>query len=203
MSVAENSILRVVQQLTWSDGNIMQNVFNMTVSGGTPPYDDQEVANDAADWMDEIYDGLAAAMSDELNTGEATVYKYDPVGDDWDEVASDVPTFTPVAGGEYLPTGVAAMIRANSTDPDVQGRKFFGGFTEDVQLDGGWTGTFIALLILAALDWITPFVGASTGADFVPGVWSPTQTAFKAFVEHSIVNGIANYQRRRRPGVGI
>ena len=203
MSVAENTILRVVQQLTWDDGNIMQNVFNCKISGGSPPYDDQDVADDAADWMDDVYDGQAAAMADNIATGEATVYKYDPVGNDWDEVAGDVPTFTPISGGQYLPTGVAGMVRANSIDPDVQGRKFFGGFTEDVSEDGGWTTSMLVILLAAALDWITPFTGAASGATFTPGVWSVVNTAFYEFVEHTIINAIANYQRRRRPGVGI
>jgi hypothetical protein len=203
MTVTDDDILRVVQTLTWADGNIIQNVYNCKISGGGGPYDDQDVADDMADWMDTIYDGLAAAMSSELNTGEAVTYLFDPVGSDWDEVAGDVPTFTPAAGGEYLPTGVAAMARANSTDPDVQARKFFGGFTEDVAIDGGWTTSALALLVAAGLDWITAFTGTATGATFTPGVWSPTTTTFFAFVAHLIVNGIANYQRRRRPGVGV
>lgn len=203
MAVTDNDILRVVQTMTWDDGNIIQNVYNCKITGGGGPYDDQDVADDMAEWMDEIYDGLAGVLSSELNVGEAVTYLYDAVGDDWDEVAGAVPTFAPIAIGQYLAQGVAAMVRANSTDPDVQARKFFGGLTEDSSIDGGWSVSVLASLVAAGLDWITPFVGTETGATITPGVWSPTQSLFFAFVEHLIVNAIANYQRRRRPGVGV
>lgn len=203
MTVPENAILRVVQQFTWDDGNIMQNVFNCSIDGGSPPYVDQEVADDMAEWMEEIYDGLVAAMSDHLTAGEATTYVWDSVGQDWDEVGSSIPSLTPVAGGEYLAHGVAAMIRATTTDPDVQGRKFFGGFTEDVAVDGGWTASALTLLAAAAIDWIAISVGTSTGGTITPGVWSVVGLQLHNFVGQSIVNAIANYQRRRRPGVGI
>jgi hypothetical protein len=49
--------------------------------------------------------------------------------------------------------------------------------------------------------WITPFVGATSGETWTPGVWRRIATAFKAFRD-GVVRNIPGYQRRRKQGVG-
>ena len=203
MSVAENDILRIVASMLWSDANVNQNVFNAKVSGGSPPYDDSDIADDAEDWLDDMYANMTSATSDELDGNEVLVYKYDTVGQDWDEVFSQSWTWNPTQASEQIPRGVAGLCRMWTEDPDVQGKKYFPGITEISLVDGLFdSGVLIPLLAFAA-DWYLPFVGAASGATFTPGVWSVAQAVFKAGVDHIAVSAIPAYQRRRKRNVGI
>ena len=203
MAVIDTDILRVVASLLWTDGNINQNVYNCLVSGGVGPYDDQDVADDMEDWLDNLYLNFTAVCSDEIDGNEVLVYKYDAVGDDWDEVSSQAWTWNPTAIDDQMARGVAALARLWTTDPDVQGKKYIGGLTEGSLVDGLWSGGDLVLLLAFAADWYTPFVGASTGATFTPGIWSVAQTAFLAAVDHVAASAIPAYQRRRKRNVGI
>lgn len=202
MSIEADDVLRVVQTLNYVDGNIAQNVFNCIVQGAGP-YTEADIILDMEDWMDEVYGNLAANIANNLTAGDVKIYKRDTVGDDWDEVGTGTVTFVPANTQEMLPHGVACMSRALTTDPDVQGRKFWAGFVEGNQIDGSWMASLTTAVGAATADWITSFVGAATGSTFWPGVWSVVQNDFKGFLSAYIVNTIINYQRRRRPGVGV
>jgi hypothetical protein len=203
MSVGDGEILRVVASLLWDDGGINQNVFNCVVTGGSPPYDDQDIVDDMEDWLDDMYGNLTATITDNLDGNEVIVYKYDHIDDDWDEVGSQAFTWNPTTVLEYLPRGVAGLVRLWTTDPDVQGRKYIGGLTEGAIVDGLLqAGTLTALLNFAA-DWYAPTVGAASGATITPGIWSVAGTVFKLAVDHVAASAIPAYQRRRKRNVGI
>lgn len=203
MSVADNDILRVVASLLWTDGEINQNVYNCKVSGGSGPYDDQDVTDDMEDWLDNMYANFVSSMSDEIDGNEVLVYKYDPVDDDWDEVASQSFTFNPTAAVDQLPRGVALLCRLWTTDPDVQGKKYVPGLVETNVTDGLFAGAILTNALAYAADWYLPFVGAASGATFTPGIWSVAGTAFFAGVNHLAASAIPAYQRRRKNNVGV
>lgn len=203
MSVAENSILRIVASMLWDDGNVNQNVYNAKVSGGSPPYDDSDILDDAEDWLDNMYANFTSGLSDELNGNTVIVYKWDAVGGDWDEVGSQSWTWTPTNTGEQLPRGNAALVRLWTEDPDVQGKKYIPGYTEGNITDGLLNAGVVTDLLAFAVDWLTSFVGSASGATFTPGVWSIAQTAFKAALDHYAASTIMAYQRRRKRNVGI
>jgi hypothetical protein len=203
MSVIDDAILRIVASMLWSDAGVNQNVFNAKISGGGGPYDDIDVADDAEDWLDDMYLNITGNASDEIAGNEVIVYKYDTVGQDWDEVASQAWTWAPSLGTDYLPRAVAALVRLWTTDADVQGKKYLPGFTEDVNDDGLFGPGFLTNLLGFAADWFTPFIGAATGATFTPGVWSVVQELFLPGVDHVAVSAIPAYQRRRKRNVGI
>ncbi len=203
MTVAANDILRVVASLLWTDGNVNQNVFNCLITGGGGPFADADVVQDAEDWLDNMYQNLLTFLSDELDGNECIVYKYDAVGDDWDEVGSDAWVANFSAATDQLPRGVAGLARLWTVDPDVQGKKYIGGFPESTIDDGLFNAATITALLAFAADWYTPFVGAASGATFTPGVWSVAQTLFKAGVDHIATSTIPAYQRRRKRNVGI
>lgn len=203
MTVATGTALRVVQTLVWDDGNVIQNVFNCELTGGAGPYDDQDVADDMADWMDVIYTYLDSDMVDQLTMGVTVTYKWDSGDQDWDEVGVSLPIVSIDGTGDALPHGVALMMQGNTINPDVKGRKYFGGLSEALQTDGSWVSGLITVMGNVGTAWLTDFVGAASGADFGPGVWSVKNLDFYAFATSFVVNSICNYQRRRRPGVGI
>lgn len=203
MALADGTILRIVASFLWTDGNVNQNVFNCILSGAGAPWDELDVVDDAEDWLDDMYANLVTFMSDQIDGNEVLVYKYDPVGDDWDEVGSQSWSFNPTAAGDQLPRGVAGLTRLWTVDPDVQGKKYLPAMNEGVVTDGLYSAATLVAFLAFAADWYLPFAGAASGATFTPGIWSVVGTVFKAAVDHIAANAIPAYQRRRKRNVGI
>lgn len=202
MSVVVNDILKVVATTVWTDGNIMQNVFNALIDGGGGPFDDGDIVDDAVAWMDNIYLNITSDCSDELNGSQVQVYKYDSVDDDWDEVGTGAFTWDPSAAPDQLPRGVAGLVYARTTNPDVQGKKYIGGFTEAAVTDGLFTANSLTNLLAIAADWVLDFTGGTSSAEWNPGVWSPTDLILYLMSEVVGAVAIPAYQRRRKRGVG-
>jgi hypothetical protein len=203
MSVIPGDVLRVVAQFLWTDGNVNQNVFNALLSGAGSPWSDADIADDAEAWMDNMYANLTSYTSDEIDGNEVVVYKYDVPGDDWDEVASQAFTWDPASTSDQLPRGTAPLVRLWTSDPDVQGKKYIPGQTEDSIIDGLYISALLIDLLAFASDWYLPFTGSVSGATWNPGVWSVAQKAFKTGVDHLAASAIPAYQRRRKRNVGI
>jgi hypothetical protein len=203
MALNVGDVLRVVAVLSWLDGDILQNVYNTEILSGTGPFDDDDVIDDMVDWLDVMYDNFVAQMSDEINGSECRVYVWDPVGADWDEVGINAFDFNPTNVGEQTARGVALLINAKSSDPDVSGKKYLGAFTEAAVSDGIFLSGEVTRGALFAADWFGDFVGAATGATFDPGIWSPTEETFFPMGTTAIIPSIPAYQRRRKNGVGI
>lgn len=202
MPVADGAILKVVAQSLFPTAVLVQNVFNVVFADTGASNDDADVVDDLVDWMDSIYDNLNAVVNTGIDGDQVFVYKFDPTDVDWDEVGTAAWTWNPTSATDMVPHGVAAVLNAVTTEPDVQGRKFFAGIVEDEALRSTLQATALAALAAAGADWITPFVGAATGGDFAPTIWSPkTTTAW--LISSVLVNTIVGYQRRRKPGVGI
>lgn len=203
MSVADGDILRIVASLLWTDGNVNQNVYNCKMSGAGAPWDDDDIIDDAEDWLDNMYANLVSHMVHEIDGNEVIVYKYDVAHDDWDEVGSQSWTFNPTATFDELPRGVAALVRLWTYDADVQGKKYIGGLTENDLGEGLFLSGLITNLLAFAADWYLPFVGAASGGTFTPGVWSVVGTVFRQALDHFATSTIPAYQRRRKRTVGI
>lgn len=203
MSISVGDILRVVATAVWLDGNLNQNVFNAVIGGTGGPYTDGDIVDDALEWVEDMYANLVGNMSDEIDGSQIQVYVYDPIDDDWDEVGTSSWTFNPTAALEQLPRGVAALINAKTTDPDVNGKKYCGGLTEAAATDGLWSAGTITQLLGFAATWYTAFAGGTSGASWVPAIWSPTATNAFALSGDVITPTIPAYQRRRKRGVGV
>jgi hypothetical protein len=203
MSIVVGDILRVVAVLSWLDGDIAQNVFNAVISGSGGPFDDADIVADALDWLDTMYANIVTQMSDEIDGSEIRLYIYDPIDDDWDEVGSDAWSLNPSGVSDQLPRGVAQLVNCKTLDPDVNGKKYLPAPTEGIVTDGLFIAGAIADATDFAVDWVTGFTGATSGASWVPGVWSPTNTNFHPMSGTVILPTIPAYQRRRKRGIGI
>jgi len=203
MSITVGDILRVVAVASWIDGNLNMNVFNAVISGTGGPFIDAEIVSDALTWVVAMYGNLTTACNENLDGSQVQVYVYDAVDDDWDEVGTVAWTWTPIASDDQLPRGVAGLINAKTLDPDVSGRKFIGGIGEANATDGLWTAGIISLMDDFADDWVTAFVGGTSGASWVPAVWSPTGTNAHALSGTTLIGTVPAYQRRRKRGVGV
>lgn len=203
MAVPDGTILRVVASLLFPESVIAQNIFYAVFADTGGSDDDDDVISDLADWIEAIYDELAAEIQLDVQLTDIKVYFYDAGDDDWDELGADVLSDSFTGADEMLPHGVAAIQHAKTTNPDVQASKYWGGLDEGAQNKSILSANTITALTAAGLEWVTAFVGAATGADFGPGVWSPTKVNFFLFNGVYVTNGYMGYQRRRKPGVGI
>ena len=202
MALGSGDILRIVASLLFTDGNVVQNVFNAVLSGGVPPYDDDDILVDAENWLVAMFGNLTATATNTLDGNEVIVYVYDAVGDDFDEVGTNSWTWNPAGAGDALPRGVAALVNVRTTNPDISGKKYLAGIPEGNLTGALWTAGTIVLLTDFADDWITEFVGAQSGATFTPGVWSPTHLLLQPMSGTYTVPTEPSYQRRRKRGVG-
>ena len=203
MAISTGDILRIVATMLWSDGNVMQNVFNAVISGAGGPWPNEDVIGDALTWVEAMYDAIPAIISDEVTGSQIVGYVYDSVGDDWDEFASENWAWDGTNITDQIPRGAAGLLNLKTSDPDVNGKKYIGGIAEDRITDGLFTGTCITDLIAYGVQWATDFVGSDTLADWAPGVWSPKNTAFYDAGLVIIIPTIPAYQRRRKRGIGI
>lgn len=202
MTISTGDIIKVVATLVWLDGNIMQNVFNATVSGGGGPWADEDIVDDALAWINNMFANIVGSMSDECDGSQIQVYVRDPVGADWDEVGSNAWTFDPGSASDQIPRGAAGLITCRSDDPDVQGKKYLGGFTEASLTDGLVIPGLLTLMLAFAADWVTEFTGSVSAATWTPGIWSPTGSVIFDCQDSISASAIPAYQRRRKRGVG-
>lgn len=203
MSVPNGAILRVVAEFLMPESVIAQNIFYCLFNDTGGSNDDQDVVDDLTDWLDNMYTNLITFISDDMALQISTVYIRDLVGDDWDELGTGIPTVTFTDTDTIVPHGVAPLVHAFSTDPDVRGSKYLPGFADTDVTESSISGGAVTALLALCADWVLSYVGAATGGDFDPGVWSPTNNAFYKFIDKFVVNGQVAYQRRRKPGVGI
>lgn len=203
MTITVGDVLRVVCTLVWTDGQIAQNVFNAVIGGTGGPYDESDIVDDALAWIGVIFANAVTSMSDEIDGSQVQVYVYDSIDDDWDEVGSIGWTFNPSNAADQMPRGVAGLTTSGSSDPDVQGKKYWAGFTENAAVDGLWVAAQLVIFLAMAEDWVTPFTGSVSTADWVPGIWSPTETNFFPSNENILATAIPAYQRRRKQGYGV
>lgn len=203
MALVTGDIMRFVVSMIWADGNIMQNVYAVSITGGGGPWDAGDVLDDLEDWADLMYANITAHIVLSLAGNEVFGYVWDVPNQDFDLFGAEPWTWAPTEATSQLPRGVAVFMKAPTTDPDVQGRKYIGGTAEDDLINGLYTAGIIAALVLFGGDWITPFIGTLTAATFTPGVWSTKNKTFHPFENEVNISTIPAYQRRRKRGVGI
>lgn len=203
MAITTGDVLRLVVSQIWDTGDIMQNVYALQITGGGGPWDDDDVLDDLEDYADAMYANLTIHVVDEVNGNEIFGYRWDSGDQDFDLFGTEPWAWDPSSTDSQLPRGVASFLKAPTTNPDVQGRKYLGGHAEDVLAQGVWTAGLIAALALFGGDWVTPLIGTLTGATLTPGVWSVKLSQFFPFTAEVGVVTIPAYQRRRKRGVGI
>lgn len=203
MSLIEGDILRVVASLLFPDDVIMQNVFHIVLTTINGTGSESEVGDDMVAYIEDIYAEIEGNISDEIDADELKIYVYDPIDDDFDEVISEPFTDSYAGSPDFLPHGVAGLILIRTLDPDVSGKKYFGGFGEGSQLSGEWGAGTIVNLGAAGIALASQYTDPTSGNVYTPGVWSVKETNFFPANNTIVVNATPAYQRRRKPGVGI
>lgn len=201
--IPDNTVLRVVASMLLPDQVIAQNVFYLMFKDTGASADADDLLSDLVDYIEGVYYEFRGYMNTSAIAAGIQVYMYDAGDDDWDEVGALPWADSFADAGEMLPHGASVILHAKTTDPDVQATKYIPTLGESACENSDLSPTGITAAILMVVDWVQDDVGALTGGDLQPGVWSPTNSAFFHFNNVGVVNHIIGYQRRRKPGVGI
>lgn len=202
MSLPDGVILRIALSYLMPEDVIAQSILYAVLSGGSPPYDEDDALDDIHTYVDLILTEWGSLAADSVESSLIQVYEYDAIDEDWDEVGVRVPTIDGGVASDMLPHGVAAFCQARSLDPDVSGSKYWPGLTEVSQTEGRWTSGVVLGIADIAAAWVAGDIGAETGALITAGVWSVVEANFHPFNGVIVVNALPAYQRRRKPGVG-
>lgn len=203
MSVTEGTVLRLVASMVFPDDVIMMNVFHFVLTTIVGDGDPATVGADAIEYIEALYADVGNEISDGIDANELAIYEYDPVDEDFDEVITVNWADTFIDTADPLPHGVALVQNFKTTDPDVDGRKYWGGYTEGDQVAGSWVALALTHAIATAVKITDQFTATVSANVYTPGVWSPTTLNFFAYTGTVFTNAIVGYQRRRKPGVGI
>jgi hypothetical protein len=202
MAITNGTVLRVVASLLFPDDVIAQNVFHM-VATDLVDGDEDTVTLDMQRYLNSIYAELDDAMSQDMSGDEIKVYEYDSSGEDFDEVGTGALTLSGASANDPVPHGVALVQNLYTTDPDVQGRKFWAGIAISTLTDQEFDASVLADAVAGAAILIVTYTDGTSSNEYQPGVWSPTHANFYPYNGVVATNSVPGYQRRRKPGVGI
>lgn len=105
------------------------------------------------------------------------------------------------AASDMSPSGVCALLTADTALPKQRGRKYVPGLFEAGIVDGLITVAQVANLVLLVVEYLDTITGILAGT-LTPGVLSKPLGDFKTFVSSGAVTDVPAYQRRRKPNVG-
>lgn len=206
MTVGVGDVVRFVAEWDIPDGTIAQLVYHFFGVSGTTATDAQVgIAGEAA--LTTAWALIAAEISDQVTGATFETYLWDFVLNRWDGI--DVQLMIGQDGltaVHMLPHGAAALVKIFTDAARRQGRKYVHGMIEDSIADGTFDGVALTALALfgAALD--NGFVAGGLTMGFCTFNTEPTSPLFETTSPGSgavQAEGIAAYQRRRRPGTGI
>lgn len=201
MAILAGDVLRCTIQYNLAGTAAHQNVWYYEAGAGVNDTE-ANVMSALTTQFDVAYALLEPELATDVTDDEVVFAKRNPVDGKWNKIGTGnttKPNGTGAAG--QLPNGVAAVIRWLTDGVGEQGRKFIGGLDNGAIVDN--------IVQAAAITVLTNFgnsmdnaIGVSGGL-MVPGWWSEASTVFRPFNTTEIINTIAGYQRRRKPGIGI
>lgn len=201
MTISFGDDIRAVVNMLWSGESIYQNVLYYVAGVGVSG-PEATVIDAIGDHLLTAYNTLNAVVSLNLDGVEVEFYKRNTGTGKWDGIGSyDFTGWLPTGAGEFLPEGVAAVIRFFADAVGNQGRKFIAGLLEAGTTGGVWTSTVTTALVNYATELVSDVT--TSGGDMQPGWWNLENLDVYEFNGSFAVNTVPGYQRRRKPGVGI
>lgn len=205
MTVPDGAVLRVSTRWDGVHDQDIVNVWTLRCDFATAQ-DEALVVSE----LDEYLSGVYVEFDDDLyQTITPVDIKADVVefiGGKWIVTAnlgfgSWGATLNTTETADPLPPGAAAVSFLQTSLGKHQGRKFFGGFSEDQNSPSGAIGSdVITRIMLGLVKLLTPHV-ISAGNDLIAVVLDTVDGTIRDVVSVA-TNSHWGYQRRRRPGVG-
>lgn len=204
MAVANGEIVKAVAEFTLGDGTIVQNVFHF-IAEVAAPVAKSLVLSAVQSYIEDIYTGLAAYISDDVETELATVHviEWDPGEGEWVTerlLGNTLPDLTFTASTDAYPNQISGVLIGNTDRPKSRGRKFLVPFVETAGVGSSIISAVMSLLATSLSHYLADETIADTDV-LSPGIPRSGFDQFLAFSD-GVVNSILGTQRRRKPGVG-
>lgn len=197
MPIASSDILRVVAKMTNNYGAEIQNVYHIRCTVSSDP-GDATVVDEIAEWMDDAYGQLDAAMPNNITFDTVQVWN-----ESTDTFLGETGFPTITAGQQAaagLPNQTSPLALFNTNVNRSQGRKFLPPFTEgNLDDDGSPDLTAIAVIGYYIATILAGISG--TGWSGAPGNWNVNLSRFVPWV-WGVARNIYATQRRRYLGSG-
>jgi len=202
MTVVNGDILRVDLDFLLVSNVIAQNVFHYQYTGN-PVLEDSEVVGDM-NLMAQAWANLWAPVAGDANAVSQSSVSLRGVGGKFTPLGVLPVNIPGLSAQASLPQGCALLLRATIVGSTGQGRKFIPGLAFTTAPDGTWNATALTLgadlgaLYVSDLTQLPFVIGEYQQGTFNTGTGILKPTTGTVFVNTEV-----NYQRRRRPGVGI
>lgn len=206
MTIDIGDVIRVV--LTWDTplASLAQNVWHMEMTSGTPVGETATLA--ALDTQYAVaFAEIDQEINDEFEAVQFEIFKWDFTLHQWDGAGARALTGNVgIDAGDYLPHGVAYVVRYLTAASRRQGRQFIPGIPDTKVTSGVLESTTETALAAFLADWGTDLAPGSAimelctfNTEPLSDLYETTSLATGSY----IVNSLPGYQRRRKPGVGI
>lgn len=206
MTVDIGDVLRVV--LTWDTplASLAQNVWHMVMTGGTPPTLGQ-ILTELETQYTVAWAELDMEINEEFEPVLFELFQRDVALHQWDGIGQRALSgLLGLDAGDYLPHGVAYVVRYLTAQSRRQGRQFIPGIPDTKVVDGVLVGATEAALAAFLSDWGTDLGPGSSIMELCTYNTEPTSALYETASIATgtyLVNSLPGYQRRRKPGVGI
>lgn len=206
MTIAIGDVVRVV--LTWGVplGTLAQNVWHMKMLSGAGA-EPEDVLDSLDTQYTTAFSDIDQEINEEFSPELLELFQWDFTLHQWNGVGSKV--LTGLVGsdaGDYLPHGVAYVVRYLTEASRRQGRMFIPGIPDTKVTDGVLGSSTESQLALFLADWgtdLAPTGGLFELCTFNTEPPSPLYETASVATGQYVVNSLPGYQRRRKPGVGI
>lgn len=205
MTINVGDVVQVVVSWEAANTELAQNVWHMEMVSGA--------GADPADVLDAIRTQYRVAFADldDVIANDWSITQYELLQRDtalhqWDGVSVlGETTLVGLDAGDFMPHGVACILRYSTALSRRQGRMFIPGVAIDDMLGGELRANTQAAILAFAADWGTDI--SVTGGllqlctynvDPVSVYYETSSLADGNYIS----NAIPGYQRRRKPGVG-
>lgn len=190
-------LMQVVAKMVWL-GQVVENVFHLV---GDQPLADDDAVIDIQTYMDDLYQPVAAEMSDNLLFDSIVIHNLTEnvlLGEfNWPVLVAGS-----IAGTTALPTQVSGLVTLPTAIPKRRGRKFVPGFTEADLNSGLWT-TAVTDVLEDFGNYLSIGQSEPSGAGWFYRVFSGTLGPGSASAPTGfVVTNVPSTLSRRRIGAG-
>lgn len=199
MTIATDSVLRVVATFTLGALTRAQNVYHMRHLTGTPQLEG-DVVQAALEAVEEYMNNFVSTIHQTVEL--ETVEVFERVDGKWEPIGQIASTWAGTgSSSDRVPAGLALMVNLFKLRTGYNDRKFICGFMEGAISGEEWSGTVISNAGNYVTDVYSPFT-ATNSVQLKACHFNRETEETKDYVGGHGVARIA-YQRRRKPGVGL
>lgn len=170
MAMAVGDVIKVNVVQTWDLKDDIQNTFHFLLNATPTPLTASALVADCAELLGTAYAHIAGNLSNLVDPVSINVYNVtqdQPMG-----ISSWGGGYTGgTSAGEGLPPQDALLMILTTQQKRVQGRVYFGGFTEAQQSNGVWGGTVLTNAGLV-IDELTSAAAMTLGSELQMIVYS-------------------------------